>query len=290
MIQFGSSYLRLEDRLALGIEPIDALKGVRLSHPVRIDIEGTLPWRERSRNHPYARGKSLEIWNRTYAEKYRRFPSGANNFLDRHNSCRHALLYRPGLGNSVGIRIYDHYRRYVPRRLRIPLLGEEEAEKNPIPYRIRRPFLFPGAAYDISSRVTGMRARVMRNGAPLKWARIEAYLPETQIRVALTQGDDRGEFLLILGAGSQPFDTLSDPVEIDIVISGPGVQPEPDEYQDQDPLWDLPLEVVPAPGEIDGVLAGEEYPMGYETFESVSGLFKIPLGRILTGEDDFIVA
>lgn len=284
----NDSYVLMEDKLALGLEPLDALRRGRAAHPVRVDMEGKSPWKARSPDAPYARGRGSDRWIRAYSEKHHRFPSGTESFFDRHDTCLYAFLYRPNTGAFVDIRIYDHYRRYVPRRLRIPLLAEGDADDHPPSHRVRRPVLFPGAAYDVSSRVTGMRGRVLRGGNPLRWAWVEAFLPGTDIRVGVARGDDRGEFLLILQAGAQPFSALSDPVEIDLAISGPIAPPVPDPLE-TDPFWDLPLESVPAQGLPDGVSAGDTFPVDYVTFLSVSGAFSIPLGRILTGVDDFIV-
>lgn len=72
--------------LAVGIEPVDPVRGGRPSHPVRIAVEGLLPPR-----------------------------------FERHDSRRHALRVQPGLAEEIDLRIDERRRRYVPRRLRLDL-------------------------------------------------------------------------------------------------------------------------------------------------------------------------
>jgi hypothetical protein len=95
--------------------------------------------------------------------------------IPRHNSCRHALLFKPGIKSPVVIRMFDRQRRYVPRRLSYPVPADM---RTPSP-RVRRPALFPGSAYDVSQTATGMRGRVTWNKAdanevPARWVRVEA--------------------------------------------------------------------------------------------------------------------
>ena len=136
-------YLERVTRLALGFEPLDAVLGGRLTHPVRMEVEG-------------------------HAPQVR---------IDRHDSCLHVLLYQPSLADEVVVRIWASALRYTPRRLRIPLLTAGEAEDLPYTHRVRRPVLFPGAAYDANGKSTGLRGRVMRDGSPMRWARVEAHCP-----------------------------------------------------------------------------------------------------------------
>ena len=265
-------YAETTHRLAQGFEPIDALRGGRVPHPVRIEVEGPLPRLFRDRKAPYRRAID---------------PGDTRPTISRHDSCRHALLYQPSLADHVDVRIYDHARRYVPRRLRVPLLTVEEAESRPAAHRVRRPGLLPGTAYDVSERTTGLRGRVLRGGLPMRWVRVEARLPGSLALVGSAQGDDRGEFLLLPSPEAAPFVDLSDPLELRVSVSGPAVAPVPadPDLPTRDPLWDLPLEELPPPGDPDPVSAGETFPVGFVSSPTASRIVPFRLGRILSGAD-----
>ena len=173
-------YLENFQRLALGLEPVDVMRLGRVGPPLTIEVE----------QPPKASAKPA---------------------VQRHASCLHALLYYPALVDSVDIRVFEDYgpldppiliskqylpRRFVPRRFRIPLHTAATADTFPYTDRVRRPFVFPGAAYDLESCATGMRGRVLRDGKPMRWARVEASLPDGSV-VARAHGDDRGEFLAV---------------------------------------------------------------------------------------------
>jgi hypothetical protein len=246
-------YLERVTRLALGFEPLDAVLGGRLTHPVRMEVEGHLPQVR----------------------------------IDRHDSCLHVLLYQPSLADEVVVRIRTSAHRYVPRRLRIPLLTVEEAETQPYTHRVRRPVLFPGAAYDANGSSTGLRGRVMRDGSPMRWARIEARLPGGGTLIGRAHGDSRGEFLLLLASPPSPAPELTDPFEVQVTVFGPADAPEPDtpDLPSQDELWDLPVEELAEPGDPDPTAAGETQPDDYA--EGPSRVVPFRLGRLLSGVDDF---
>jgi hypothetical protein len=246
-------YVERVIRLALGFEPLDAVLGGRLTHPVRMEAEG---------NPPRAR-------------------------IDRHVSCLHVLLYQPSLAEEVVVRIVPSGHRYAPRRLRIPLLTAEELEDQSRPYtdRVRRPALFPGAAYDANGKSTGLRGRVIRDGGPMRWARIEARVNGTLIGRA--HGDSRGEFFLLLASPPAPAPDLDDPFPVQVSVFGPAdfPVPAPPGLPSGDELWYLPVEELAAPGDPDPTAAGETLPDGYE--EGPSRVVPFRLGRVLSGVDDF---
>lgn len=258
-------------RLALGIDPVDFTRGRGLMHPVRIDIERTLPHPGQRPEAPYCHPLS---------------PGRKPDRLCRHPSGRYALLYFPGIGTHINLRIYDHNRWYVPRRLRVPLLTLEQLEQpeNSLPsLRRREPVLFPGAAYDISCTATGLRGRVLRDDKIMRWAYIKAALPEDGPVVGRARSDDRGEFLLLLSPEAAPANELTRTIRVEIAVSGPAVAPVPgtdDTVSDR--LWDLPVEVLPDPGEADEVSSGISLPDNYVTASGVR-LVDFELGRILTG-------
>ena len=177
-------------RLALGIEPIDAGRLTRIGHPIAVTLDTPPPGLRRPR-------------------------------LERHNSTRFALRYFPGEVNQVDlrfplsatgtamrrlaipippaasltVRFDDPARRFVPRRLRNP---------NPDGFRCRtgQP---PGSPAETLSRL-GLRCERHRkrdcadassgqvDGADIgaRWARVVATLPGTAVVVGRAQGDDRG--------------------------------------------------------------------------------------------------
>lgn len=255
-------------RLALGIEPIDAVSGGRVATPVRVELEGGSPWR------PARSGASY----RTYVA-----PGAVRPATSRHDSGRYALLAHAALSGSAEVRVYDHSRRFVPRRLRVPVLSPEDAERSPFTHRIRRPWLFPGAGYDVIERSTGLRGRVLRDGQPMRWFRVEARLA-SGVRVGRAFGDDRGEFLLLLTCDAEADGELHDPLEVEVIISGPAVAPVSAfaAQREQDPWWDLPIEDVPDAGLPDLVSMGDRDPDGYVTASASPRTVRFERGRILS--------
>jgi hypothetical protein len=247
-------------RLALGLEPIDAARRLRVSHRLRISLEST--------------GAELPP-------------------VVRHSSCLYALVHAVGVDTPVDVRIEDPTRRLVPRRLRIPfpsLSAVEAAEQAdadvPTSERARRPFLFPGAAYDAPATATALRARVLRGGAPLRWARVEARSQGTLIGRA--HGDDRGEFLLVLGPELGNLVTLVSPLAVDVRVVGPKPAPAPPPVI-TDPLWDLPVETLPAAGTPDQISTGEQLPAAYVPGSAVSRTVPMELGRLTRAQPTFVV-
>lgn len=250
--------------LAVGFEPFDALRGGRVATPLRFEIEGPLP-----------RGAAAE------GAGYRQAigPSHPRPVVARHDSCLFALLYQPQLTpGTVRLRIYDHRRRFVPRRLEVPILDLATAEIQPLENRVRRPWLYPGAACDLSARSTGIRGRAVRDGGPLRWARVEARLEGGGQVVGRAHGDDRGEFLLVLDPHAAPAAELVDPLPVRVTVFGPAVAPAAEE----DFLWGLPLEPLPSPGAPDPVSAAQTLPGGYVASPLSSRLVDFRLGRLIS--------
>jgi hypothetical protein len=262
-----SRYVERLHRLALGIEPIDAMTGRIAAQPIDVALEVV--------------------------------PGGVLSGLplprfDRHRFGRHALRYVPGVGDPVELRMLVPARRYVPRRLRVPIAtlqevldGEETGSEIPVSERIRRPALFPGAAYDVSPAMTGLRGRVVRNGAPVRWTRIVARTGGVVIGRA--HGDDRGEFLLLLGIDTSNLAALVSPVAVALEITRRSPLAT---VPTTDPLWGLPLETLPAPGQPDlvarGTEAAPEYlPPGPAVSATVT--VNVPLGRITSGRPDLVI-
>ena len=277
----ASEYLENTHRLALGVQPQDYLLERGLMRHVRVDIERGLPHTMLGERAHYCRPQR------------RNLPPDA---LCRHNAGKFTLLFYNGIPAEIDLRIYDHSRHYVPRRLRVPLrtlaqVQETEAEEA-LDYmfgRVRRPVLFPGAAYDIGETVTGLRGRVLRDDEPMRWCAIEARLPVSRALVGRARGDDRGEFLLVITPSAAPEGDLdaSGRLEVEVSIAGPSTPPlaSTADLADLDDLWDLPLEIVPPPGDTDDVSTGIALPPDYVIAPTAVRNVEFELGRMLTGRD-----
>jgi hypothetical protein len=252
-------YTEHVDRLALGIEPIDAKRLHRVARRLQITVE----------RPPKATAKPAVV---------------------RHSSCRHVLLYYPALVDQVDIRIFEDSRWFVSRRFTVPLHPLATVDTFPASDRVRRPFLYPGAAYELDSCATGIRGRVLRGGNPMRWARVEATLPSTGKVVARAHGDDRGEFLLVIGPDAIPVGELVDPLALNVTVFGPNPIPVPatPDLPSIDPLWDLPLETPPAPGTKDTVSTGETLPVNY-TAASAAVSVDFTLGELRSGLAAFTI-
>jgi len=244
-----SRFIEQVKRLAVGFEPVDAMLRLR-AHPVEISFDAAVLSLPRPQ-------------------------------IDRHATGRHVLLYSPKLTGPVDVRITDSWARFVPRRLRIPILTLTLAEAQPQSQRVRRPALFPGAAYDVTD-ATGLRGRVLRGGKPMRWARVEARGTGGAV-VARAHGDHRGEFLLLVGPAAGPVGDIQPPLALDVTVRGPATVPVPPtaDRPDIDPLWDLPLELAALPGAPDPVSAGESVPANYTA--ATTQQVDLAFGKLLSG-------
>lgn len=231
-------------RLALGIEPTDPLIGSRIGQRVDVTLDGT-PWPLPRR----LRDPGASPWEE---------PTVLTR-VDRHRSCRYAILQGPAVEDPVALRFEDPTQRYVPRRLLVRL-------PDPIGTGRRvRPTLHPGAAYGLPAGAVGVRGRIVRDGEPLRWARAEARRSVDDVLVGFAHGDQHGEFLLVLDQAASRGADLILPLEVEVTVLGPDTAPDPDDFPDADtdPLWDLPVEEVDLTVGAEEVLAGRTRPGGY---------------------------
>lgn len=263
MNQFVESrYVEGIHRLALGLEPLDAALGGRIAHPINV----------------------------IFPEKLQGLPRPD---LERHASCLHVLRYQPGVKDKVNLRFFEESRRFVPRQIEYPILTIAQADALNYRNRVRRPVLFPGAAYDSVSLSTGIRGRVERNGKPLRWVRVEARLAPNGAVIGRAQGDDRGEFYLLLSSAASPAHDLTDPLKVRLEVFGPAADPTPanPELPSLDKFWDLPAEVAavldPAQPDVDSVSAGTVLPVDYVSLATKS--FDVPLGTVLSQITTFVI-
>jgi hypothetical protein len=260
-------------RLRLGVEPQDALgrsgilaglglfiENVPRPHPIPVDTRAV----------PELGGVDHSIG----LPGVRRSPSG-----------RFAIAFG-GRGSSAGtrvdLRIIDPSRRFVPRRLSVPVstlaavLAADQAHNDdptmPLVPRGCRPALFPGAGHGVLAGATVIRGRATwgAGGPPAQWARIEARAGgASQPRPWRAQGDDRGEFVLVIGALSLVLalrKVLN--VSLDIVVRARPLPPadtpvDSPAQSRRDPLWHLPIEQVATLDQADPVAAGAVLPAGY---------------------------
>lgn len=274
------------DRVRLGIEPVDALGRHGPIGGIGAHVENVQrPW-------PVQPG---DVAPSPYGDQ----ADGAGlPALRRGWSGRFAVVFDvpPGGGvDHVAVRLVSADRRYVPRRLAIPaptLTAVTAAEVahdldpgHPLVPRGCRPQLYPGAAYGFAAGATVVRGRVVWEGTSraVRWPRVVAR-PEQPIDVldengdvidtiqpvlGLAHGDDRGEFVLVLGPLPRELYVLPE-VDLDLELTVEAApEPAPTAPVDSpirsrtDPLWDLPLEEVGSLDPADGVTLGTTTPAGF---------------------------
>jgi hypothetical protein len=215
---------------------------------------------------------------------------------------RFAITYlRRNLASPVAVRLFDPQRRYVPRRVRIPLLTEAQvvAEEQahdvnpwpPVTSRVVRPALFPGAAYGTPAGATIVRGRVLRSdGSPARWTRVRATSLTLGTDLGWAHGDDRGEFLLVIGSTqAQLVDPPSSSLDVSVTVAARPLPLAVDTPAGStaDPLWDLEIEDVHAPGTPDPVSGGRTLPPGFTS--TVTATVTCIKGRVTRPGKPFVV-
>ncbi len=247
---------RAVHRLALGIEPLDALTGRRITTPLRVTID------PRDAVVP-RRGRPFE----------------------RHASGRFALRYGALAGGSVVVRIDDPSRRHAARCLSFPVVSDQAMRALEVAgapaalLRGRRPVLLPGAAHPLPGAGTSLRGRVMRDGRPVRWARIAARATGSGAPLGSAHSDDRGEFLLVIGTNGGSLAELVSPLAVTLTAIGPQPSVPAPAGDAVDPLADLPIEVAPPAGVADDVSSGARLPAGYEPGRRTTHQIAVPLGK-----------
>jgi hypothetical protein len=274
-------------RLALAVEPVDARTG-RLTSGVRIGHESAA----------VAAAAGLRRRGRGALDPLARQATQAGDRL--------VLRYGPAVGARPRIRLDDTARRFVPRRLEVPLwsLAEVEAADDapgrpatgpfvPATSRLLRPWLLPGSGQVVARGSTGARFRVLLGGAGVRWPRIEAFGHDGR-RAGWAHGDERGEVLLVLDG--PVVATPTDPFRVDLAVRvhwpDPVQQPPVDPL---DPLADLVVEPVarsaapPSPADLDNdTLRGIARPPRYLTVATDTVVI-LPIGEV-TRTADIVIA
>ena len=223
--------------------------------------------------------------------------------VKRSRSGRFAITYLvANLASPTAVRLYDPARRFVPRRLAIPLpteaevIAQEQAHESspwpPVVSRAFRPWLFAGAAYGTQAGATVVRGRAVHADAtPARWCRVHATDAEQGTPVGWAHGDDRGEFLLVLTSSdaqlvNPPSSDLA--VELSIRARPLPVTPNTPAESTADPLWDLVIETLPAPGSPDPVSDGRTDPAGLTA--SATATLVVTKGRVTRPTRPFVVS
>lgn len=228
--------------LALGIEPRSALSDAR----VDAGVEGR--WERYPK--PVGRWRSWRPGETL---------TDALPMLERHHSGRFARRYDEGVVRPMLVRLVDRQRRFVPRRLEIPIPTEATVVNavgpnlapSPAWLRIFPVDLFPGVAAPLTAGATVLRGRVVRQVGgvprPVRWVRVRATTP-AGAEIGWAHGDDRGEFVLVARPARGALTVPADPLIVELTISREDPPPTPPAADSDlarvDPLWDLPLETV----------------------------------------------
>lgn len=197
--------------------------------------------------------------------------------------------------NVVDYQTGNDPRLFVPRRLAfMPVLsgGVPPASTE----NIRQAWLWPGAAYPIPSRSTVLRGRIQRQvapgvTAPVPWARVIVTRPgpgvpnfATEAQLGHAHGDDRGEFLLLLGASAVPGGVaLPSEIAVHVWVFLPPVSTV---FDPAKPLDSLPLERA-GTAALDDVLKGLSPPPSY--VQQAAQDLSIKLGQSQTMSDAALV-
>jgi hypothetical protein len=281
-----SRYVTRFERLLLGIQPIDGIRGNPLAHSVDIAIEQRKPFVD-----PLS--DLQQRWLRSLA--YARMPlSDSWRHATRHDSGRYVITYEVPAGQYIDIRILDKSQHIVPRRLRIPLadLGAPESldalDSLAPERRSRFPVLMPGANYDVTERATGLRGRVVISDGgtpakqiPLRWPRVEVRRITGGSPFAWAHGDQHGEFLLILPPEAIAMPSVEIPRTLELKVTAFGrrgipANAPPDLVRKADPFWDIPLEEIAPPNvapNVDATSLGRAIPPDYDGSNSQNVTF-----------------
>lgn len=233
-ISLGAELSRVQHRLGVGLQLIDALSGRPLATTMDVSLRGigllpafrlALQPKGEGRYSLADAGEFARRW--TAAAAPRRLDLWIREAGGSEAQCLHAL---------------------GPRRVQATLL---EADGRPAPRRenlLRIPLL-PGPAYPFPAGATLVRGRVQRQTAngplPARWARLHAF--KNGRLLASSQADERGDYALLLRYPPgllAPTTPAAGDGEIELRVAARGAPPDPHEPFDDlepEPLVDLDL-------------------------------------------------
>ena len=278
-------------RLALGIEWFDALEAgaVGKGWATELRAVGTRPLEQFFQFHPRGRhalrhaGRLARLLARGAADKVATPPAtpaqDPTNFVLRAfgQADQHAMQYSTA----------NDPRRYVPRRLALTPV-QTDGVPSASAVNIRQGWLWPGTAYPLPTQASAVRGCVRRGASlavatPVAWARAVFTRPgplpanfATETRLGHAHGDDRGEFLAVLGPNAVTGGAaLPATIALNAWIFLPPPAPP---YDPADPLASLPLEVA-GTALLNDVLRGTEVPAGYVRRGPIP--VTLPLGKVV---------
>lgn len=264
----------IRHRLALGVQWVDAASEFALGGGWVSELEaiGERPCPLRFNVNPHGRhglraaGRLARLLAVAAEEKASMPPpppeDDPTNFVLRAFGRRVAGLEGYTTGNDA--------RRHVPRRLALTPI-QDEGIPTETAGNIRTAWAWPGASYPLASMATALRGWVRRgpdeaHAQPVPWARVAVTRPgvgppdfANELKLGFAHGDDRGEFLAVLGPNAVPGGAELPPtigVRIWVFL------PPPDLFDPYDPLGSLPLEVAGTAATSD-VLRGIAMPPDY---------------------------
>lgn len=281
---------RVGHRLALGVQWIDALTQQPVDVPAGAawvsDLESidARPCAQRLEAHSQGR-HALR-----HAGRYRQL-------LDRAVQVGDPLAHAVRAHGTRDARL-AHYataqdpRRHVPRRLAFtPVLSGGVPPATTV--NTRTAWLWPGAAYPLPSRSTALRGRIRREispgvAEPVAWSRVIVTRPgagpasfATETPLGWAHGDDRGEFLLVLGNGAVSGAAALPPsIALNVWVFLPPATPA---FEVADPLASLPLESAGTDTALNDLLRGQAVPPLYVP-QAVRSL-SLSLGELRTMSD-----
>ena len=265
---------RVSHRLALGIQWFDALTGMPVPGDWVNDLEaiGSRAGLQRFERHPQARqalrhaGRLAKLLQLAAADKAAAPPAEVAD--DQTNFVVRAFARRDS--RHATYRSDNDPRQYVPRRLSLTPVQSEGVPPSSVA-NIRSAWLWPGATYPLAANATALRGCVRRGVAlasavAVPWARLVVTRPgagpanfATETQLTWAHGDDRGEFLLLLGAQAVPGGVvLPATMDLRLWVFLPPVAA----LDAADPLASLPLEVA-GDEPLNDVLRGTAIPAGY---------------------------
>jgi hypothetical protein len=264
----------IRHRLALGVQWLDAVSEFTLGEGWASELEaiGKRPCPLRFNLNPRGRhalraaGRLARLLAVAAEEKESMPPpppeDDPTNFLLRAFGRRVAGAEAYTTGNDP--------RRYVPRRLALTPV-QDDGIPTDTAGNIRTTWAWPGASYPLASKATALRGWVRRgpdeaNAVPVPWARVAVTRPgggppdfANEVKLGFAHGDDRGEFLAVLGPNAVPGGAELPPT---IAVRIWVFLPPFDLFDPADPLAGLPLEVAGTAAESD-VLRGIAMPPAY---------------------------
>lgn len=260
---------RVGHRLALGVQWIDALTQLPAESPAGAtwlsDLEaiGTRSFAQRFEAHSQGR-QAIR-----HAGRYRKL---LDHTVAEGDPLAHAVrAYGARDVRAVAYATNQDPRRYVPRRVVFtPVLASGVPPASVA--NTRTAWLWPGAAYPLPGRSTGLRGRIRREVSPgvnatVPWARVIVTRAgagpanfATEAQIGWAHGDDRGEFLLVLGNSAvSGAAALPAALNLNVWVFLPPALPA---FDVADPLASLPLDNAGTDA-LNDVLKGLAVPPAY---------------------------